>query len=458
MSKPLDFFMDFAARTFTRGGIHPPENKFTEDARIVAAPIPDQVWVPVAQHIGAPAEIVVSKGDEVLVGQLLAKARGFVSAPVHSPVSGKVTRIDEVVTLAGYPQAAIQIQTSGDAWIPEADKSEILSGSITLSRQEIIDKIGSSGIVGLGGAAFPTSVKYSLPPGKVVDSLIINGVECEPYLTADYRLMMEHAREILVGIRLLMRALGVSRAYMGIERNTPEAIRLMREVVANHGGFDEGSIEVVELRTKYPQGAEKQLINAVLGREVPSGKLPLDVGVVVNNVGTAYAVYQAVQKHIPLVQRVVTVTGTGITRPGNYLARIGTPLSSLLELAGGLPADTGKVIAGGPMMGKAVDNLDAPIVKGTSGVLVLNKAQSKRPPVRPCIRCSRCVGVCPMGLEPYLLEVLSQLEDGQTADNHRILDCMECGSCSFTCPAGRPLLDHIRTGKQLVMALRRRKS
>lgn len=283
-------------------------------------------------------------------------------------------------------------------------------------------------------------------------------MECEPYLTADYRLMLEHTRELLVGIRLLMRALGVQKAYIGIERNTPQAIELLREAVADHGGFEEGSLEVVELRTKYPQGAEKQLINAVLGREVPSGKLPLDVGAVVNNIGTAFAVYQAVQKHVPLVQRVVTVTGTGITRPGNYLVRIGTPISALLELAGGLPADAGKIIAGGPMMGKAVDNLDAPITKGTSGILVLNRAQSRRPPERPCIRCSRCVGVCPMGLEPYLLETLSQLERGADLDQRQILDCMECGSCSFTCPAGRPLLDHIRTGKQLVMAMRRRKS
>ena len=458
MYSPFHSLTELTAKTFRRGGIHPPERKLTEDKAITAAPIPEQVWVPLSQHIGAPAEAVVAKGDEVAVGQVIAQAKGFVSAPIHAPVSGKIAKIDEIITLSGYPQPAIQIKTAGDTWIDGADKSDVLASTIRVSREEIVSRIAESGIVGLGGAAFPTSVKYSLPPGKVVDTLIINAVECEPYLTADYRLMLEHTREILVGIRLLMRALGVRQACIGIERNTPRAIEVMREAVANHGGFEEGSIQVTELQTKYPQGAEKQLISAVLGREVPSGKLPLDVGAVVNNVGTAFAVYQAVQKHVPLVQRVVTVTGSGITRPGNYLVRIGTPISALLEHAGGLPADTGKVIAGGPMMGKTVDAIDAPVVKGTSGILVLNREQSRRPPVRPCIRCSRCVGVCPMGLEPYLLETLSQLERGEDLDQRRILDCMECGSCSFTCPAGRPLLDHIRTGKQLVMAMRRRSS
>lgn len=447
---------DLLASTFRRGGIHPPEHKLTEDKPITAAPIPDQVWVPLVQHIGAPAEPVVAKGDVVSVGQLLAKPKGFVSAAIHAPVSGKIAKIDEVVTLAGYPQPAVMIKTDGDDWDAGIDRSEVLISAIELDRKAIVDRIAAAGIVGLGGAAFPTNVKYSLPPGKVVDSLIINAVECEPYLTADYRVMLEHAREIVVGVRLLMRALGVRTAYIGVERNTPDAAVLLRETIADCGGLAEGSIEVRELKTKYPQGAEKQLINAILGREVPSGKLPLEVGAVVSNVGTTLAVYQAVQKHQPLFQRVVTVTGSGVTRPGNYLVRIGTPIAELLELAGGLPADTGKVIAGGPMMGKTVDDLNAPIVKGTSGILVLNQQESRRPPVRPCIRCSRCVGVCPMGLEPYLLETLSQLEDVAGLEQHRVLDCMECGSCAYTCPAGRALLDHIRTGKQLVMAQRRR--
>ncbi|GAB6090089.1 electron transport complex subunit RsxC [Spirochaeta dissipatitropha] len=453
MSKSLFPF----GHTFRRGGIHPRENKFSENESIVAAPIPELVYVPISQHIGAPAELVVEKGESVLVGQLLASPKGFVSAPVHSPVSGKIVKIDEIVTLSGYPQTVIQIKTDGDVWQESIDRTDLLISKIELTKDEIVKKIAENGIVGLGGAAFPTSVKYSLPPGKVVDTLIINGVECEPYLTADYRLMLEHPREIVVGIRILMRALGVRRACVGIEKNTPDASRVLREVVADCGEIPEGSIEFFELQTKYPQGAEKQLINAILKREVPSGKLPLDVGAVVNNVGTAFAVYQAVQKRMPLLQRVVTVTGSGVTRPGNYLTRIGTPISGLISFAGGLPKNAGKVIAGGPMMGKAVDNLDAPVVKGTSGVLILSQKESRRPPVRPCIRCSRCVAVCPMGLEPYLLETLSRLEEAAEMDKRCILDCMECGSCAFTCPAGRPLLDHIRVGKQQVMK-RRRKS
>lgn len=443
-------------KTFRRGGIHPPEQKYTEDRPITATPIPAQVWVPLSQHIGAPAEPIVNKGDLVQAGQLLAKPKGFMSAAVHSPVSGKITKIDEVVTLSGYPQPAMLIKTDGDSWVETADRSDVLAAHISISREQIQQRIADGGIAGLGGAAFPTSVKYSLPPGKVVDSLIINAVECEPYLTADYRVMMEHAREIMVGVRVLMRALAVQTAYIGIEANKPKAIRLLQEVIASQNTLSEGRILVVKLQTKYPQGAEKQLIKAILNREVPSGKLPLDVGVVVNNVSTTYAVYKAVQKHVPLVERVVTVAGSGVTRPGNYLTRIGTPISALIDLAGGMPADVGKIIAGGPMMGKTVDTIDAPVVKGTSGILILSKDQSLRPPVRPCIRCSRCVGVCPMGLEPYLLETLSQLEHTEKLDQRRVLDCMECGSCAYTCPAGRPLLDHIRTGKYAVMAMRRR--
>ncbi|THB63719.1 MAG: electron transport complex subunit RsxC, partial [Spirochaetaceae bacterium] len=380
-------------------------------------------------------------------------------APVHSPVSGTIVKIDEVAGFTGYSQPAIQIKTDGDQWLDSIDRSDVLISTIEGTRQELVQKIAEAGIVGLGGAAFPTSVKLSVPAGKTIDSLVINAVECEPYLTADHRVMLEHAREVLVGVRILMRALEVKKAFVGIENNKPDAIAIMKETIANIGAAPEGEISVVGLKTLYPQGAEKQLIKAVLNREVPSGKLPLDVGAVVSNVGTAYAVYRAVQKHQPLVQRVITVTGTGITRPGNFLVRIGTPVEDLIELAGGMPADAGKVIAGGPMMGQTVGILSAPVVKGTSGILVLGKAESRRPEVTPCIRCGRCVNVCPMGLEPYILETLSRAEKNdlnEQMDERRVLDCIECGSCAFTCPAGRPLLDYIRTGKQAVMALRRR--
>ncbi len=443
-------------KTFPRGGVHPPEKKLTVDKPITTIPVPQKIWVPLSQHIGAPASPVVQKGDAVLVGQLLAEQKGFVSAPVHSPVSGKILKVDSVVGFTGYSQPAIQIQTEGDTWLDSIDRSDVLVSNIEGNGKELIKKIADAGIVGLGGAAFPTSVKLSVPAGKKIDTLIINGVECEPYLTADHRMMLEHAREILVGVRVLMRALGVSKAYIGIENNKPDAIGLVQETIANSGKISEGSISVVPLKTRYPQGAEKQLIKSILNREVPSGRLPLDVGTVVSNVGTAYAVYRAVQKNEPLVQRVITVTGTGVTRPGNYLARVGTTVADLLEFAGGLPADAGKVIAGGPMMGTAVGVLDAPVVKGTSGILVLNQKESKRAPVTPCIRCGHCVSVCPMGLEPYLLELLVGAGKTEELDQHRILDCIECGSCAYACPAGRHLLDAIRVGKGMVMEMRRR--
>ncbi|MEA3317170.1 MAG: electron transport complex subunit RsxC, partial [Bacteroidota bacterium] len=306
-------------------------------------------------------------------------------------------------------------------------------------------KVMEAGIVGLGGATFPSHVKLSIPEGKKVDTLIINGVECEPYLTSDHRVMLEKAEEMLVGIKILMKALDVDKALIGIENNKPDAINHLRSIISNYQG-----IEIHPLKVKYPQGGEKQLIKALINREVPSGALPLNVGVVVHNVGTALAVYEAVQKNKPLFERVVTLTGKSVEKPSNYLVRIGTPISELIEAAGGLPEDTGKIIGGGPMMGKALNSVDIPVAKGTSGIFIVPENESKRVKEQDCIRCAKCVSVCPMGLEPYLLSKLTKLEKTEKLEDNAAMDCIECGSCSYVCPAGIPLLDYIRLGKSRV--------
>ena len=298
----------------------------------------------------------------------------------------------------------------------------------------------------MGGATFPSHVKLTVPEGKKCNILIINGVECEPYLTSDHRLMLEKGEEILIGISILMKALKVDRAMIGIENNKPDAIDNLTKLATGFKG-----ITVHALKVKYPQGAEKQLIKALINREVPSGHLPLDVGAVVHNVGTAFAVYEAVQKNKPLFERVVTITGKSLAKPGNYFVRIGTPISKLIEAAGGMPEDTGKIVNGGPMMGKAVNNMDVPVVKGTSGIILFPSEESERKEIKPCIRCAKCVSVCALNLEPYLLMTLSEKGLFERAEKERITDCMECGSCSYTCPADRPLLDYIRLGKSTVI-------
>ena len=429
-------------KTFKIGGVHPEGNKLTADKPIEVFPVPAKVFVPVSQSLGAPSKVVVEKGDVVKTGQLIAKGESFISAHVHSPVSGKVTRIDSIIDASGYKRPAIFIDVEGDEWEESIDRTSTIIHEISADRDAIIKKINEMGVVGVGGATFPSHVKLMVPDGKKAEYLLINGVECEPYLTADHRLMLERGEELLVGIQILKKALGVTTAYIGIERNKPDAIENLTLLTKEFPG-----IEVVPLKVKYPQGGEKQLIKAVVNREVPSGKLPIEVGCVVYNVGTALAVYEAIQKNKPLIERIVTVTGKSLSNPSNYLVRIGTPISALLEQAGGLPDDTGKVISGGPMMGKALASLDAPVVKGTSGVLVMPKPESKRMPVKSCIRCGRCISVCPMGLEPVLLAQLSENLLFERAEKERIMDCIECGSCHFTCPAGRPLLDFLRLGK-----------
>ena len=411
--------------------------------------LPRQAVFPLSQHIGAPAVAIVKRGDKVKVGTKIAEAGGFVSAAVFSSVSGTVSKIDSVTDASGYRKPAVFIDVEGDEWEDGIDRSPELVSACSLSSEEIIAKIKNAGVVGMGGACFPTHVKLSPPPGVRAECVIINGVECEPYLTADHRLMLEKPDQILVGVELLMRAAKVNRAYIGIEANKADAIRLLTEKAASHLG-----IEVVPLQMKYPQGGEKQLIDAIIGRQVPAPPaIPIHVGAVVQNVGTAYAVYEAVQKNKPLLERVVTVTGRSVKHPSNFLTRIGTPVSQLIEAAGGLPDNAGKVISGGPMMGKALATLDAPVCKGSSGVLIMDDEEARRAEPQPCIRCAKCVSVCPMGLEPYLLATCSARGDWERVEHEMILSCIECGSCQFTCPSHRPMLDYIRLGKGKVGAI-----
>lgn len=439
-------------KTFKIGGVHPSENKLSATRPIKAAGLPKQAVFSLYQHIGAPAKPVVAKGDTVKVGTLLAEADGFVSAPIYSSVSGKVTKIDAIVDASGYRRPAIFVDVEGDEWEESIDRSETLvrlQDRPELKAQDIVNKIKEAGIVGMGGATFPCHVKLSPPPGTKAECVIINAVECEPYLTADHRLMLERPEQILVGVDLIMKAVGVEKGYVAIENNKPDAIRLMQEKAAAYP-----HIEVVPLKVKYPQGGEKQLIAAVIGREVPAPPaIPIHVGAVVQNVGTAYAIYEAVMKNKPLFERIITVTGKSVKEPSNFLARIGTPMSQLLEECGGLPNDAGKVIGGGPMMGKALMHLDIPVCKGSSGLLVMSGKDARRGEIQPCIRCAKCVSACPMGLEPYLLATLSSHKDWEAAESNDVVSCIECGSCQFTCPSNRPLLDYIRTGKSTVMAL-----
>ncbi len=440
-------------KTFRIGGVHPAENKLSKAEPIKVAELPKVAVYPMGQHIGAPAKPIVQKGDKVKVGTMIAEAGGFVSAPIFSGVSGTVLKVDTVVDASGYAKPAVYITVEGDEWEPSIDRSEqlvTLKDKPELTPEAIVEKVKAAGIVGMGGACFPTHVKLCPPPGNTPQWVIINAVECEPYLTADHRLMLEKADQVLVGVDLLMKAGKVDKGFIGIEENKPDAIRLMKEKCA----AQYPNIEVVPLMTKYPQGGEKQLIDAVVRRQVPAPPaLPVSVGAIVQNVGTAYAVYEAVMKNKPLFERVVTVTGKSLKQPSNFLARMGTPMSQLIEACGGLPEDTGKVIGGGPMMGKALMNTEVPICKGSSGVLIMNEKEARRGEPKTCIRCAKCVGACPMGLKTYLLDTPSQKQLWDKCLEEDIPCCIECGSCQFTCPSNRPLLDLIRMGKSTVIGL-----
>ena len=434
------------AHTFRIGGIHPSANKISGGTPITPAALPDIVHIPISQHIGAPAQALVKRGDAVKVGTLIAKAGGFVSANIHSSISGTVQKLEDVVDASGYKKTVITIKADGeDTWEESIDRTPDIVKETPLSPQEITKKIGELGIVGMGGATFPTQVKLTPPPGNKAELVIINGVECEPYLTADHRIMLERGEEIIIGASLLMKALSVPKVVIGVEENKPDAIKNLTEIAKSYPG-----IEVMPLKVRYPQGGEKQLIDAVMRRQVKSGQLPISEGAVVQNVGTTLAIYEAVMKNKPLIERVVTVTGKGVKTPSNFLVRLGTSVDALIEAAGGLPEDTGKVISGGPMMGKALVTTDVPVAKGTSGVLILAKSETKRKPMRNCVRCAKCVNVCPMGLNPAFLMRDTIYKEWDTLEKHHIMDCIECGSCSFTCPANRPLLDRIRQGKATV--------
>ncbi|MBP5259498.1 MAG: electron transport complex subunit RsxC [Paludibacteraceae bacterium] len=432
-------------KTFRRGGIHPADNKLSAGQRIETLPPPAVAVIPLSQHIGAPAQPVVAVGDYVRVGQLIGEPGGPMSAAVHSSVSGKVTAIGEIKDAFGIKQTAITITTEGDDWMPEIDRSGQIKPGCKYSPEEIRQKIADAGIVGLGGACFPTAVKLNPPASCHIDTLLINGVECEPYLTPNYRLMIEHSEEIMVGITLLMRCLKVERALVGIEANKPEAIERFEHIAARRDG-----IEIVPLKMKYPQGGEKQLIQALTGREVKSGQLPASAGVVVINVATTFAVYEAVQMNKPLIESYLSVSGLNLLKTGNFKVRIGTSMADVMERVSGIPEDTGKIIAGGPMMGRSMIHVNAPVTKRITGITLLSRQDALRLEPQPCIRCTSCMQACPMGLESYLLARKAELKDWEFLEKHHIMDCMECGCCSYVCPSHRPLLDCIRLGKATV--------
>lgn len=433
-------------KTFKRGGVHPPEYKgLTKGMAIENLPAPALVYIPMSQHTGAPARPVVGEGDTVEKGQLLAEAGGYVSANMHAPVSGRVKAAQKIQNLLGVFVDHVVIENDGgERWAEGMNRPREWQG---LSAEAMREIVLSAGIVGMGGAAFPTHVKLNPPGDKKIDTLVINGAECEPYLTCDYRLMLERADGIAGGISILKKILRVARVIVGIEANKADAAEKMRAALAS-----DPSVMVELLKVKYPQGAEKQMISSVLRREVPSGGLPMDVGVVVHNVATCYAIYEAVTLGKPLIERVVTVSGDGVERPGNYMVRLGTPVNVLLE-ASGVAKDAKRIIAGGPMMGVAFFNTDLPVQKGTSGIVVLREAPDLVQ--RDCIRCGRCVDVCPLGIVPTdIARAVEHERVGEYGPLHAA-DCMECGSCAFICPARIPLVQYIKQAKQEV--LRRKK-
>lgn len=436
--------------TFPAGGIHPPEQKeSTEHKPIEDAPLPSRVVIPLQQHIGAPCQALVKVKDPVSVGQKIGEPKGFVSAPVHASISGTVTAVGDKPHPMGRDVPSVVIESDGeDRWFDGLVEAENFQD---LSPDELKAKILEAGIVGMGGATFPTHVKLSPPPDKPIDTVIINGVECEPYLTADHRLMVERPEEIIGGLEIFMQILGVGAGAIGIEQNKPDAIEVMTKLTAHRK-----DMTVVPLKVKYPQGAEKQLIKAILKREVPSGGLPMDVGVVVQNVGTTASVYKAVRFGTPIIDRITTVTGPGIKVPRNLRIRIGTPFSEIIEFCGGFMGKTGKVISGGPMMGMTQYSLDVPVIKGTSGILIFRDEDLKLRESNACIRCGKCLEICPMGINPSLLGVYVEADAMEELEGARALDCIECGSCAFVCPAARPLVHLLRYGKADVLAKKKK--
>ena len=430
--------------TFSMGGIHPDKYKITTDCPIENAGLPEMVYIPVKQHIGASAKILVNKGDKVKVGTLIADADGIVSSDVHSSVSGEVIKVEDIAGSTGYEEKMITIKVEGDDWEETIDRSDKIIKEINLTPQEIVEKIRSAGIVGMGGAGYPTPIKTSIPEGKKAEILIVNGIECEPFLTADDRLMIEKAEQIIIGARIINKALGIQNAIIAIDENKPKAIATLKSLCRLYIG-----VNVRVCKTKYPQGGEKQLIKAITGKELPSGKLPVDMGCIVQNVGTVYAVYEAVMKNKPLFERVITVSGDGIEYPNNYRVRVGTPISYLIDKAGGMKEDVSKIILGGPMMGNAIVNQSAPATKLTSGILLFKEDKISKTDASACIRCGKCALVCPAGLRPFAIKQ-AVIYNGPTDEIRKLHagDCIECGCCAYSCPANIPLLDYCKIAKQ----------
>lgn len=426
------------------GGVHPPDSKqATREKQVKPLELPSTVILPLQQHIGAPVECVVAKGDEVKVGDVLARAGGFVSVPLHATVSGKVKDVGSYMHPAGLAMEAVVIESDGeDAW---ADGVLTERNWRDLEVDELKKLIQDAGIVGLGGAGFPTHVKLSPPADKKIDTFLINGAECEPFLNADYRQMLERAEDLIEGIKILIKILGCKRTMVAVEDNKPEALEKLDSLLAAEDG-----IEVAPLKTKYPQGGEKQIVEALTGRHVPSGGLPMDVGCVIQNVSTILSVFDAVTRGRPLIDKVVTIAGAA-SNPGNYLVRVGTPVEDVLtQVEGEIPENLGKVIMGGPMMGLSLPSLDVPVLKGTNGLVLMEHPV----PValhEPCIRCGRCVDACPVRLVPCDLALFAENERYDKCREYSVTDCIECGSCSYTCPAGRNLVQLIRFGKYTVM-------
>lgn len=444
-------------KTFKIGGVHPNDSKISRDCKIEVLPLPKTVWISMAQHLGAPAKPIVAVGDRVKTGQVIAEPGGFISAFVHSSVTGTVKSIAPRKDLSGnctmtHVEIAVEDQ---DEWAEGIDTTDTLVTEIPTEKDFILGRVKANGVVGLGGATFPAHVK--LAPAKQADFLILNGAECEPYLTSDFRIMLEKSSQIVIGAAIMKQALGGVKTIIAIEENKPEAIKAMSDAVAALVSKDKAyaGIEVMPLMKKYPQGGEKQLINAVTGREVPSGKLPADAGCVVQNVATALAVYDAVQKNMPLITNTMTITGDCLPKENqhNYLFRIGIPLSYIAEYAGGIPEKAAKLISGGPMMGKAIANLDATTVKGSSSILYLTEDQTRRKAAGACIRCGKCADACPMGLEPFLLNRLYKAGNVEELEANAVQDCISCGCCLYSCPANIPLLDSINLAKGQVMGI-----
>ena len=444
--------------TFSMGGIHPNDAKFSKGCAIEVLPIPPVVYVSMAQHLGAPAVPCVAAGDKVKVGTVIGEPGGFISAYIHSPVSGTVKTVGPRKDLAGNNVTHVEITVEGDEWEEGIDLTPDIIKEIPSDRAAVLDKIKKCGVVGLGGATFPAHVKLNPSPDTKADCILINGSECEPYLTSDHRIMIERPEEIVIGAAIMQMVLGGCRCVIAIEDNKPEAIASMKGAVAKLGYRN---MEVVTLKKKYPQGGEKQLIDAVLRRQVGSGALPISVGAVVQNVATALAVYEAVQKNKPLITNTMTITGDKlpVSEQHNYLFRIGVPFSFIAEQAGGIPEYAAKIVSGGPMMGKAIANMDATTVKGTSSLLYLSKESTKRKEEGLCIRCAHCAESCPMGLEPFLINRVYKAGDLAGMEKASAQDCIECGCCQYSCPANIPLVDNIRMAKGQVMAeIKKRRS